>query len=309
MGIRKSDYENYDYLKFWEDDKRLYEDSAERMALADLLSGTERKDRLFIDIGCGFGRLFGEYKDFALIIMIDYSLKNIKNARTKINKYLKGDKEKLSKIFFIVADATNIPLRSSIADVILTVRVVHHLEDPETYFDEVARILKNGGHYFLEFANKRNLKNILRFLIGRMDTSPFNAIPSQVGETILNFHPGYITSFLEKRRFEIKRRLSVSNFRLNLFKKIFGIRFLLLLERVYQGTFSFILWGPSIFLKSVLKKPDPGPGLKNNQGARLENILVCPHCRRGGMSLEGEKLICTVCQAGATVKDGIINFK
>ncbi len=309
MGIRKSDYENYDYLEFWEDNKRLYEDRSERMALAGLLRGTERKDRIFIDIGCGFGRLFGEYKDFTHIIMIDYSLKNIRNARLKIKKFFKGDEEKLSRIFFIVADAANIPLRSNIADAILTVRMVHHLADPEIYFDEVARILKNGGHYFLEFANKRNLKNILRFLIGRMDTSPFNAAPSQIGETILNFHPRHITGFLKKRGFEIKRRISVSNFRLNSLKRIFGIRFLLLLERVYQGTFSFLLWGPSIFIKSVLKKLDQGPGLKKNQGINLDNILMCPHCRKGSILFKGEKLVCTGCRAGATVKDGIINFK
>lgn len=309
MGIRESDYENYDYLEFWEDNKRLYEDRAERMALGKLLLGTERKDRLLIDIGCGFGRLFGEYKDFTHIIMIDYSLKNIKNARSKVKKFLKGDKERLSRIIFIVADATNLPLKPNIADAILTVRVIHHLEAPEIYFDEVARILKNGGRYFLEFANKRNLKNILRFFTRRMDSSPFNAAPSQIGETILNFHPSCITGFLKERGFRIKKMLSVSNYRLDLFKKIFGIKFLLFLEKVYQNLFSFILLGPSIFIKSVLEKLESGhvPGQKGE--IRPEKILLCPQCRKGDILLEGEKLVCTSCRAHANTRDGIINFK
>ena len=309
MGIRESDYENYDYLEFWEDNKRLYEDRAERMALKKLLLGTERKDKLLIDIGCGFGRLFGEYKDFTHIIMIDYSLKNIENARSKVKKFLKGDKEKLSRIIFMVADATNLPLRSNTADAIITVRVIHHLEKPEIYFDEVRRILKNGGHYFLEFANKRNMKNILRFLVGKMNTSPFNSAPHQIGETILNFHPGYIASFLRERGFRLKKIVSVSNFRLGLFKKIFGIRFILFLEKIYQDLFSFILLGPSIFIKSILEKVDKDSSPGNDPEVSLENLLICPYCRKGGILLEDKRLICSTCKTHITSKDGIINFK
>ena len=82
---------------------------------------------------------------------------------------------------------------------ILTIRVVYHLDNPERYFGEVSRILKDSGLYFLEFANKRNLKNILRFFADGMDTSPFNLIPLQIGETILNFHPKHIVGLLRRR--------------------------------------------------------------------------------------------------------------
>ena len=51
--------------------------------------------------------------------------------------------QKLSNILFISADATLLPNKGDSADTVLTVRVVHHLDKPEKYFDEVKRILKD----------------------------------------------------------------------------------------------------------------------------------------------------------------------
>ncbi len=188
MPIRKSDYENYDYREFWEDDKRYYEDQSERIALRSMLRGVDPSNKLFIDIGCGYARLFNEYSNFQRVVLIDYSIKNLRNARERISRFLSDDPDKLSNVLFVSADATAIPVQDDSADTVLTVRVVHHLNKPEKYFDEVKRILKDGSLYLFEFANKRNLKNILRFVIGKMDTSPFGPVPLQIGETIRNYH-------------------------------------------------------------------------------------------------------------------------
>ena len=308
MNFRKSDYESYDYSKFWEDDRRLYEDKAERLALRRLLAGVERENKLFFDIGCGYGRLFNEYKDFETIVLIDYSLNNLKNARDRIARFLKNDPEKLSSIYFIAADVTSLPVKSGCADVILTVRVIHHLDNPEKYFDEVARILKHEGLYFLEFANKRNFKNILRSFAGRMDTSPFNLKPSQIGETILNFHPEYISTLLTKRNFMIKKSISVSNFRLGFLKRFPGTKTLLFLERIYQKFFSFTLLGPSIFLKSILNKPG-SEGISRNKMMNLEDILICNYCGEASLLFDKNRIKCKNCGNTFIRENGIYNFR
>ena len=308
MNFRKSDYESYDYSKFWEDDRRSYEDKAERMALRRLIAGVERKDQIFFDIGCGYGRLFYEYKDFETIILVDYSLNNLKNARDRIERFLKNTPEKLSSVYFIAADATSLPVKSNCADTILTVRVIHHLDNPEKCFDEIARILKRKGLFFLEFANKRNLKNILRFFIRRMDASPFNLKPSQVGETILNFHPDYISDLLKKRSFSIKKSISVSNFRLNLLKKFPGTKTLLFFEKIYQRFFSWVLVGPSIFLKSVLNKTGPEDTSRNKMTS-LEDILICTYCGKDSLILVEKKVKCKNCGRIFLREDGIYDFK
>ena len=138
MPLRRSDYENYDYQEFWEDDKRFYEDRSERMALRKLFRGEDSSGRVFIDIGCGYGRLFNEYSGFSRIVMVDYSLNNLKNARMRVNNFLAGYRGRIPKVLYIAADATRLPFRDASADALLTVRVIHHLEYPDKYFDEVA---------------------------------------------------------------------------------------------------------------------------------------------------------------------------
>ncbi|MCD4670948.1 MAG: class I SAM-dependent methyltransferase [Actinomycetia bacterium] len=323
MSIRRSDYESYDYREFWEDDKRRYEDRSERMALRTMLGGEESRDRLFVDIGCGYGRLFNEYSGFPRIVLIDYSMNNLKNARMRISKFLSETGGKTPAVLYIAADAARLPFRSDIADVILTVRVVHHLERPGEYFDEVSRILKKGGLYLFEFANKRNMKNILRFFIGKMDVSPFNEIPSQVGETIKNYHPKNIYSQLSSRDINIEKIISASNFRLGFLKKIFGSRIMVFFERIYQKLFPFITLGPSIFIKGrnarTQKKGPAGTAAaesrlseRGSSGSRIsqfKDILICPGCREDGLKLDEKKIECRACGRSFAVDRGIIDFK
>ncbi len=311
MNLRKTDYENYDYSKFWENNKRLYEDKSERLALRKLLTGENGKNKLFFDIGCGYGRLFNEYMDFETIILIDYSLNNLKNARSRIEKFLKNNPQRMSSVYFIASDAACLPIKSDSADVILTVRVVHHLEDPRKYFDEVIRILKNRGLFLLEFANKRNLKNILRFFIGKMDTSPFNLRPSQVGETILNFHPRYISNLLDKRNCLVGKSISVSNFRLNFLKKFPGTKTLIFFEKIYQKFFPFMSLGPSVFLKCTLNKSESkeSEDVYMNRKINLEDILICTSCRKAALIFDENRIECKNCGRAFVKENGIYNFK
>jgi ubiquinone/menaquinone biosynthesis C-methylase UbiE len=308
LTFRKSDYESYDYTKFWKDNKRLYEDRAERLALRKLLAGVDGTKKLFFDIGCGYGRLFNEYKHFDNIVLIDYSIKNLKNARRRIKKFAEDSQISLSSVYFIAADAAHLPLRSRCADVVLTVRMVHHLDDPEMYFSEVARILKCGGLYFLEFANKRNLKNIIRYFMGKMDTSPFNLLPSQVGETIMNFHPKHITATLRKRKFTIKKIISVSNFRLNILKRFPGTKMLIFFEKLYQRVIPFVLLGPSIFLKSILEEKKQEK-IRTETKVPLKDIVLCPYCGKQSLVFKKNVFICSHCRSTFKQRNGICDFR
>ncbi len=249
--IKQSDYENYDYRQFWQDDKRLYEDSAERIVIKKFIGPLEKNGRVFVDLGCGFGRLFTEYKDFERIILVDYSVNNLKNAKGAVAEYLNHDEALLKKVDFVAADVTSLPFKSNFADVAMTVRVIHHLDNVGKFFNEASRILKPGGYFLLEFANKRNIKNILKFLSGRLKLSPFDSRPLQIGATILDNHPKYIKAILKQNGFKILKQVSASNYRLGFLKRHINLKVLLFFEKVYQDFFSFIDTGPSIFLKTV----------------------------------------------------------
>jgi ubiquinone/menaquinone biosynthesis C-methylase UbiE len=319
LPLRRSDYENYDYQEFWEDDKRYYEDRSERMALRKLLKAEDTEGKLLIDIGCGFGRLFNEYSSFPRIVMVDYSINNLKNARMRVSKFLAGARGRMPKVVFIAADAAKLPFRKGSADTIITVRVIHHLEYPGKYFDEVKRILKDNGLYLLEFANKRNLKNIFRFLLGRMKLSPFNPKPLQVGETIKNYHPKYILRQLAERKLDIEKIISTSNYRAGFLKRILGNRLLLLFERFYQALFPRIMLGPSIFLKARhmgakvqdFKKPAGKIEVPSGTGgiAYFMDILLCPGCGNRDIDLKAEEIICKKCGRAYGHQKSIIDLR
>jgi SAM-dependent methyltransferase/rubredoxin len=314
--IRKSDYENYDYRQFWQGGSRAYEDAAERIAIRKLLKGYSAKGKIFADLGCGYGRLFEEYSGCRVAIMVDYSLNNLRNAKETIRAYLNNDEEKMSRIFFVAADVNKLPFKNNIIDAAVSVRVVHHLESPGKFFSEVSRILKPGSFFFVEFANKRNLKNILKFMFGRLKTSPFNEKPLQIGQTILDYHPGYIVSLLRASGFEIIKKISASNFRLSFFKKYIGMKTLLFFEKLYQTVFSFIDTGPSIFLKTALCKStekldgEPCKDINTEVAGDIPDFFICPSCSSKELEMaQKDLIICSNCRKKYSINDGIYVFK
>ncbi|MBM3699910.1 MAG: class I SAM-dependent methyltransferase [Actinobacteria bacterium] len=314
--IRKSDYENYDYRQFWQNGGRAYEDAAERIAIRKLFKGIRAEGKIFADLGCGYGRLFEEYASCRAAIMVDYSLNNLRNAKETIRAFLNNDEEKMSRIFFIAADVNNLPLKKHIIDAAVSVRVVHHLENPGKFFSEVSRILRPGGPFIVEFANKRNLKNILKFVFGRLKTSPFNKKPLQIGETILDYHPAYIISLLRKSGFKIIKKISASNFRISFLKKYLGLKTLLFFEKLYQHIFSFIDTGPSIFLKAFLNKSIEKAGVSPYKdtdsvlAADKLDFLICPSCDSDNLEIVKTAFIsCTKCKKKYSIDDGIYVFK
>ncbi len=80
-----------------------------------------------------------------------------------------------------------------------------------------------------------------------MDTSTFNLILSQAGETILNFHPKYVIGLLKSRGFTVKKLISMSNFRLEFLKKHISIEILLFFENLYQRFFYLLHLDPVFF--------------------------------------------------------------
>jgi len=309
LELKKSDYENYDYREFWEDNKRAYEDASERLALGKLFR-PEKKSGAIIDIGCGFGRLFNEYRDFDNIIMMDYSINNLINTKKTVLDYLKQDRAELGKVHFIAADAANIPFKNDTFDAAISVRIVHHLIDPQKFISETGRILKNRGFFILEFANKRNLKNIFKFLLGKLKQSPFSPEPYMIGENIQDSHPKIIFSYFKENDLKINKILSVSNLRAGYLKRKLSPGSLLRLENISQYLFSSFKLGPSIFIKAVKNKNGSTQG-NEKLSKKFIDLLLCPGCKNLKSSLEisGNFLVCSSCGSKYQISDGIFDLR
>jgi ubiquinone/menaquinone biosynthesis C-methylase UbiE len=241
----------FDYEAYWA--KRGYEDQAERIALKRLLKQipSEKKNRL-LDIGAGYGRFCSIYgSDFNQCCLVDPSERLLEEAK----------EISFSNLSFEKASVEKLPFEDESFDVALLIRVAHHLQNFSVAVEEIWRILQPEGYFILEFPNKTHLKGRLLSIFGLRDVffdlSPIDLRTKQEIRMkvapFYNYHPYWMRKTLEKKGWEIVKKLSVSNFRHPLFKSLLSDKLLLYLENLVQVPFACFNLGPSIFL--LLKKP------------------------------------------------------
>ena len=240
---------SFNYQKYWR--QRFYEDEAEKMALRRIFRLIHQK-RSILDIGGGFGRLVPEYvARFQKCVLIDPSAKLLGQAKALCRQYHNLEIKK--------GWVERLPFENQSIEVVLLIRALHHLAEPERAVGEVYRILQPGGYLILEFANEFHVKNRLRALL-RLD---FNFFTRHTPEDLahrkgtppfFNYHPNQIKTLLLAGGFEIMKTFSVSNFRNPLVKKIIPDKILLFGEKWLQAPLASVNFGPSIFV--LARKPE-----------------------------------------------------
>jgi len=232
-----ADYNDTNYQAFW--DNRQYEDFADKIALKSLLKKIRnKKKKSLIDIGGGYGRLSNIYLPLVQkAVLFDYSQKLLNEAQT-----IHG-----LKLQTIQGDIYELPQKEKY-DIANMVRVAHHLEDLTTVLKEIRMILKPSGYLIIEIPNKRNILEIFRYIMKRNIINPFSKEPeSRNQKGFYNYHPVYIKRLLQTSGFKVVSKLSASNFRSNVLKKVFGNRMLMGLEYIFQKPLSIIALSPSIY--------------------------------------------------------------
>ena len=258
---RICDYGDSSYRQdFWEGQGRDYEDAVERRVLANLLPS---KGERLLEVGAGFGRVTGEYEMFRQVVLLDYSLEQLQFARNRF-----GDEGYV----YIAADAYRMPFQAGAFDAATMIRVIHHFEDVPAVLAQVAQALSSGGNFILEYANKRNVKAMLRHLVGRNGWDPYALSPVEFVDLNFNFHPQYIRRQAIECGFEIKRSIPLSWLRLGLLKRALPTGLLVRLDAALQGT--GWLFSPSVFLELRLKNGRRCPEVSAKSDALA--FLKCP---------------------------------
>jgi len=280
------DYEGYDYKGvFWAG--RDYEDAVERIALQKLLPG--RGERL-VEIGAAYGRLGDIYGGYERVILLDPAKSQLREAQQRLG----ADR----RFLFVVGDIYRLPLASDALEVALTVRVLHHLTDVAAAFGEIQRILRPEGRYILEYANKRNLKEVLRHFVGRSSRKPFSPEPVEYAPLHFNFHPSYIEQLLRDAHFTLERGLAVSSLRLGLLKRVVPHSWLIRADGALQSPTASLKLAPSMFLLARADK----------EGQVSERLFRCPACGNEELEETPAALLCGVCGRSWPLEDGIYDF-
>lgn len=248
--VRKADqYDDpkYNYQDYWAG--REYEHAAEEMAIKRLLKSQHFKHA--VDVGGGYGRLSKFLTAYAdKVTLAEPSQQQLDMAKM----YLKDTPQVERKLL----QAADLKMTAKSVDLVMVVRVLHHLPDPEAEIKEISRILKSGGTFILEFANDAHFLNRVRYGVHgkRVPIKPVSIqdeSKTREGELpFVNHHPKTIIAMLNKAGFEVETVLSGSNLRSPRVKKVLGKNILLGLEKVMQPLLAPIYFGPSVWLK--LKK-------------------------------------------------------
>ena len=256
---------------------RAYEDACDRLALRALLPRTGGR---VIEVGAGFGRLADEYRGYLEVVLLDASETMLQAARERLGPDARYE--------IVAGDAFRLPFPDASFDTAVCIRVIHHFRDPRPALRELARVLRPGGVLVLESANKRNLKAIAAYLLGRQDRSPFTRgserndgvyfLPDMVRRRLATNKPGRGPSkptwrspgtdfdhapadlrvWLRAAGLRVDATRTASIFRIPIVSRHVSPAILAAAERPLQSRLASVTPGPSLFVRAVRESSAPG---------------------------------------------------
>lgn len=284
-------YEDSDYQRsFWDQGGRAYEDQAEAVALKRLLPPG---GKLLLELGAGAGRNSPRYQGFERVILLDYSLTQLQHAQARL-----GDSARYS---YVAADVYRLPFVGGLFDAATMIRVLHHMASAPQALQQVRRVLKPDAVFILEFANKHNLKAILRYWFKQQSWNPFTVEPIEFAALNFDFHPQAVRNWLIQANFGVERFLTVSHFRMDLFKRLLPLSLLVSLDSLLQWTGDWWQLSPSVFARCLAQGETPlaEPG----------RFFCCLKCQSSLLSERAEYLECQACGARWPIRGGIYDFR
>lgn len=290
------DYEGSDYQSsFWEHGNRVYEDQVEAIALRRLLPPS---GRLLLELGAGAGRHTTRYTGFERIVLLDYSSSQLEQAQAKLGAS--------TKYVFVAADVYRLPFVEGLFDAATMIRVLHHMADAPRALKQVHAVLSPNGTFVLEFANKQNLKSILRYVLRRQTWNPFTREPVEFAALNFDFHPAAVRGWLEALGFRIERMLAVSHFRVGLLKRLIPASILVRMDSLLQWTGMLWQLTPSVFLSA--RTGNAGRGMEELPSEPL-SFFKCPVCDHRPL-IEGKGCVkCSKCGRQWGVSGAIYDFR
>lgn len=293
------DYEGSGYRQeFWEDVDRSYEDAIERVILRQMMPA---KGGRLVELGAGFGRLADLYEGYEEIFLFDYSRTLLADAVARWG----GD----ARFKFVAGNIYQLPFAPHIFDTLVMVRVMHHLADVELALSQIARTLHQESTAILEYANKRNLKSVLRWLSGRQMWNPFSSSPVEFVPLNYDFHPEWMSQQMSQAGLEAQSRLGASHFRVPFLKRRFQAESLVAVERPILSLSGRFPLSPSIFVSTKLSSAR-SDGESVPTGQSIEILFCCPDCGASPLERSSEDLLtCTECDFEVIKSGQIWDFK
>jgi SAM-dependent methyltransferase len=228
---------------------------------------------------------------------LDYSRTQLEQARQHLGHS--------DRYLYVAANIYRLPFVDGLFDAATMIRTLHHMADAPAALAQVRNALQPGATLILEYANKLNLKAILRYALRRQAWNPFSLEPVEFAPLNFDFHPRAMRGWLAELDLRIERTLTVSHFRIGLLKRAFPAGFLAWLDSLVQWTGALWQLSPSVFLRTRRMGGSAA-------AIRAESPLAwfkCPHCGHAPLEDKRKHLVCPACRRRWSVRDGIYDFK
>ncbi len=293
------DYEHSQYrADFWVGRGRQYEDAAERLAIRRLLPAHGGR---IAEIGAGFGRLADLYAGYEQVILFDYSRTMLQDAARDLGHD--------PRFVFVAGNVYTLPLASGVLDSLVMVRVMHHLADVPAALQQLRRVMHRHSVGVIEFANKRNLKAMVRWGLRRQSWSPLDEQPVEFVELNYDFHPRWMEERFDAAGLHITRRYAVSHFRLGAIKARVNAETLARID-----SWLFAVGGTYPLAPSVFWRVDvPQGGVRSaapSDRAAIAQLLRCPTCATEPLDrIDDALVVCPTCRSRFAQREGVWDLK
>lgn len=285
------DYEGSDYqARFWGKGERNYEDRTEAIAIQRLLP---KSGKLLLEVGAGAGRNTPRYAGYERIVVMDYSSTQVELAQQNLGTS--------DRYIYVVADVYSLPFVDGLFDGATMIRVIHHMADAPRALQQIRNVMQPGGRFILEYANKRNLKAIVRYALGRQPWNPFDKNPVEFIPLNFDFHPVTMRAWLREKNFTVERQLAVSHFRMGWLKRNVPTGLLVSLDAFFQPVGAFWQYTPSMFVRA---RANDGGSI-----AKPGSFFKCPSCATALPDSKTGHIECPGCGKIWGIKNGVYNFK
>ena len=305
------DYEGSDYqASFWDSGGRAYEDRCEAIALKRLLP---KSGGLLLELGAGAGRNTPRYAGFERVVLLDYSRTQLEQAQARLGRS--------DRYIYVAADVYSLPFVDGLFDAATMIRTLHHMADAPKALLQVRSVLQPGATFILEYANKQNLKAILRYALRLQDWNPFTLEPVEFAKLNFDFHPQAVRGWLTDVGFAIQKTLTVSHFRLGLLKRLVPTSILAGMDSLFQWTGALFQLTPSVFVRCRLVGRDSIQPILGRDN--ISSFFKCPECGHAPLEIVGRDSIppttglkkktsyraCPSCKRKWAVREGIYDFR
>lgn len=245
-----------------------------------------------LELGAGAGRNTLRYRGFERVALVDYSNTQLEQARARLGVG--------NRFVYVAANIYRLPFAPGLFDASTMIRTLHHMAKPQLALEQVRSVLVQGATFILEFANKQNLKAILRFWLRRQAWNPFSHDSIEFTALNFDFHPAAVRQWLQSSGFQINRQLTVSHYRMGFFKRWVPLWMLVRMDAAAQLTGNWWQLSPSVFVKAQ--------ATGQSEMAVSGVFFRCPACG-DCLPERAADLVCPRCGQRWPYQDGIYDFR